>query len=83
MSFHLVVLNFDSAGTSTVRYAISQNPKNCSNAKKLVCPLEDICGLGCALHHVIVCFMGAYGTQRTMFVQSKVPCLHIGSTIEL
>uniref|UniRef100_A0A8C2XXD3 GT23 domain-containing protein n=1 Tax=Capra hircus TaxID=9925 RepID=A0A8C2XXD3_CAPHI len=43
---------------------------DCSQAKKLVCNINKGCGYGCQLHHVVYCFMIAYGTQRTLILES-------------
>ncbi|XP_018333907.1 alpha-(1,6)-fucosyltransferase [Agrilus planipennis] len=48
-----------------------QNPTDCANAKKLICNINKGCGYGCELHHVVYCFMVAYGTQRTLILKSK------------
>uniref|UniRef100_A0A224XLR6 Alpha-(1,6)-fucosyltransferase n=1 Tax=Panstrongylus lignarius TaxID=156445 RepID=A0A224XLR6_9HEMI len=48
-----------------------QNPPDCNDAKKLVCKLNKGCGYGCQLHHAVYCFIVAYGTQRTLILQSK------------
>ena len=48
-----------------------QNPKNCDNARKMVCNLSKGCGYGCQLHHVTYCLMLAYSTERTMILESK------------
>uniref|UniRef100_H2ZNX0 Alpha-(1,6)-fucosyltransferase n=1 Tax=Ciona savignyi TaxID=51511 RepID=H2ZNX0_CIOSA len=48
-----------------------QNPKDCSTAKQLVCNLNKGCGFGCQIHHLAYCFMVAYGTQRTLIIESK------------
>ncbi|CAH0387109.1 unnamed protein product [Bemisia tabaci] len=48
-----------------------QNPSDCSKAKKLVCNLNKGCGFGCQLHHVIYCFIMAYGLERTLILKSK------------
>ncbi|KAF6205363.1 hypothetical protein GE061_019534 [Apolygus lucorum] len=53
------------------RLSYLQNPSDCDNAKKLVCKLNKGCGYGCQLHHAVYCMMVAYGTQRTMILQSK------------
>ncbi|XP_044514001.1 alpha-(1,6)-fucosyltransferase-like [Gracilinanus agilis] len=53
------------------RMTYLQNPKNCRKAKKLVCNINKNCGYGCQLHHVIYCFMVAYGTQRTLILESR------------
>lgn len=29
------------------------------------------CGYGCQLHHAVYCLIVAYGTQRTLILQSK------------
>ena len=48
-----------------------QNPTDCENAKKLVCNLNKACGYGCQLHHLTYCFMVAFGTQRTLIIESN------------
>ncbi|XP_020715932.1 alpha-(1,6)-fucosyltransferase isoform X2 [Ceratitis capitata] len=48
-----------------------QNPKDCANARKLVCKLNKGCGYGCQLHHVVYCFIVAYATERTMILKSR------------
>lgn len=48
-----------------------QHPKDCSQAKKLVCSLNKGCGYGCQIHHAAYCLIMAYGTQRTMILKSK------------
>ncbi|XP_045480462.1 alpha-(1,6)-fucosyltransferase isoform X3 [Harmonia axyridis] len=53
------------------RFEYLQNPSDCANAKKLVCSLNKGCGYGCQLHHVVYCFMVAYGTKRTLILKSK------------
>ena len=47
-----------------------QNPPDCSKAKKLVCNLAKTCGFGCQVHHLATCFAIAYGTQRTLVLQT-------------
>ena len=47
-----------------------QNPKDCSSARKLVCSLSKACGFGCQMHHAMYCFIVAYGTERTLILQS-------------
>ncbi|KAI4462501.1 alpha- 16 -fucosyltransferase [Holotrichia oblita] len=54
---------------SRLRYI--QNPPDCKSAKKLVCNLNKGCGYGCQLHHVVYCFLVAYGTERTLILKSK------------
>ncbi len=57
----------------------SQNPKDCSRAKILVCAKkekkafwirgnEPFCGWGCMMHHAIQCFMSAYGSSRVLLL---------------
>ncbi|KAK4886499.1 hypothetical protein RN001_002770 [Aquatica leii] len=53
------------------RFNYLQNPTDCKKAKKLICNLNKGCGYGCQLHHVVYCFMVAYGTQRTLILKSK------------
>ncbi|XP_067099820.1 alpha-(1,6)-fucosyltransferase [Osmerus mordax] len=53
------------------RISYLQNPADCSKAKKLVCNINKGCGYGCQLHHVVYCFMIAYGTQRTLILESQ------------
>ncbi|KAF4532303.1 hypothetical protein B566_EDAN010804 [Ephemera danica] len=48
-----------------------QNPPDCNYARKLVCNLNKGCGYGCQIHHVVYCFIVAYGTKRTMVLKSK------------
>ncbi|XP_031437164.1 alpha-(1,6)-fucosyltransferase isoform X1 [Clupea harengus] len=52
------------------RITYLQNPPDCSKARKLVCNINKGCGYGCQLHHVVYCFMIAYGTQRTLILES-------------
>ncbi|KAL7871428.1 hypothetical protein SRHO_G00064110 [Serrasalmus rhombeus] len=52
------------------RISYLQNPPDCSKARKLVCNINKGCGYGCQLHHVVYCFMIAYGTQRTLILES-------------
>lgn len=48
-----------------------QNPSDCSKAKKLICNLNKNCGFGCQIHHVVYCMAIAYGTRRTMILNSQ------------
>jgi len=48
-----------------------QNPSDCSKARKLLCNLNKGCGYGCQVHHAVYCFLVAYGTQRTLILNSK------------
>ncbi|KXJ29841.1 alpha-(1,6)-fucosyltransferase [Exaiptasia diaphana] len=47
-----------------------QNPKDCASTKKLICQLNKSCGYGCQAHHVLYCFIIAFGLQRTMIIDS-------------
>ncbi|KAG1662109.1 Alpha-(1,6)-fucosyltransferase [Nymphon striatum] len=47
-----------------------QNPANCNTARKLTCRLDKGCGYGCQIHHVLYCFLVAYGTERTLILKS-------------
>lgn len=42
-----------------------QNPQNCSRVRKVACVLDDVCGFGCQIHHVVYCLAVGYATQRT------------------
>uniref|UniRef100_A0A8C4QCX5 Alpha-(1,6)-fucosyltransferase n=1 Tax=Eptatretus burgeri TaxID=7764 RepID=A0A8C4QCX5_EPTBU len=53
------------------RLHLLQNPPECSSARKLVCNINKGCGFGCQLHHVVYCFMIAYGTHRTLVLESR------------
>ncbi|KAF4083823.1 hypothetical protein AMELA_G00121760 [Ameiurus melas] len=53
------------------RITYLQNPPDCAKAHKLVCNINKGCGYGCQLHHVVYCFMIAYGTQRTLILESQ------------
>lgn len=48
-----------------------QNPSDCGSSQQLLCKLNKGCGFGCQFHHLIYCFMIAYGTQRTLVLDSK------------
>lgn len=48
-----------------------QNPADCQTAKKLVCELNKGCGYGCQVHHLLYCFLTAYGSKRTLIIDSK------------
>ncbi len=48
-----------------------QNPQDCKAAKKLSCNMGKGCGYGCQLHHLVYCFVVAYGTQRTLLIESR------------
>ena len=48
-----------------------QHPKDCNAAKKLVCQLNKGCGYGCQVHHLMYCFIVAYGLERTLIIDSS------------
>lgn len=48
-----------------------QNPADCQAAKKLVCELNKGCGYGCQVHHLLYCFIVAYGSRRTLILNSN------------
>ncbi|XP_030841910.1 alpha-(1,6)-fucosyltransferase-like [Strongylocentrotus purpuratus] len=48
-----------------------QNPPDCSKAKKIVCNFKVRCGFGCQTHHLSFCMIMAYGTGRTLILESK------------
>ena len=52
------------------RFIHLQNPKNCSQAKKLICDFQISCGYGCLIHHAVYCFILAYATQRMLIINS-------------
>lgn len=53
------------------RFEKLQNPKDCSSAKKLICQINKGCGYGCQAHHVLYCFIVAFGLQRTLIIDSS------------
>lgn len=53
------------------RISYLQNPVDCSTARKLVCNINKGCGFGCQLHHATYCFLLAYGTKRTLVLESQ------------
>ena len=48
-----------------------QNPQDCDAARKLICDLNKLCGYGCQVHHLLYCFITAYGTKRTLIINSQ------------
>jgi len=61
----------DLSGLVQDRLTALQNPEDCSSARKLLCNLNKGCGYGCQIHHAVYCFITAYGTKRTMILNSK------------
>lgn len=47
-----------------------QHPKDCDSAKKLTCQINKGCGYGCQVHHLMYCFIVAYGMERTLIIDS-------------
>lgn len=47
-----------------------QHPKDCNSAKKLTCQINKGCGYGCQVHHLMYCFIVAYGLERTLIIDS-------------
>ncbi|XP_060867350.1 alpha-(1,6)-fucosyltransferase-like [Metopolophium dirhodum] len=52
----------------------TQNPPDCSKAKKLLCNFlsRNWCGYGCRVHHFVKCLIVAYATERTMIIDNSV-----------
>ncbi|KAJ7363561.1 Alpha-(1,6)-fucosyltransferase, partial [Desmophyllum pertusum] len=48
-----------------------QHPKDCDSAKKVVCQINKDCGYGCQVHHLMYCFIVAYGLERTLVIDSS------------
>ncbi|XP_042873706.1 alpha-(1,6)-fucosyltransferase-like [Penaeus japonicus] len=53
------------------RLRVLQNPKDCDSARKLYCEFSGWNrGIGSQLHHLTLCFVAAYATQRTLILNS-------------
>ncbi|XP_042873707.1 alpha-(1,6)-fucosyltransferase-like [Penaeus japonicus] len=53
------------------RLRVLQNPKDCDSAKKLYCAFTGANrGIGSQFHHLTICFMAAYATQRTLILNT-------------
>lgn len=52
------------------RFKLLQNPNNCTNSKKILCNINKACGFGCQIHHLILCFITAYSTNRVLILES-------------
>ncbi|KAG7177849.1 Alpha-(1 6)-fucosyltransferase-like 4 [Homarus americanus] len=61
----------DLSGLIQNRLHALQHPPDCSKARKLICNLNKGCGYGCQIHHVVYCFIVAYGTKRTLILKSR------------
>lgn len=49
-----------------------QSPKNCSSARKVVCKFNGSCGYGCQVHHIALCLIIAYATERTLVLDNLI-----------
>ncbi|XP_069156944.1 alpha-(1,6)-fucosyltransferase isoform X2 [Procambarus clarkii] len=61
----------DLSGLIQNRIHALQHPPDCAKARKLICNLNKGCGYGCQIHHVVYCFIVAYGTKRTLILKSR------------
>lgn len=43
----------------------------CNERRFIVCDLSKSCGFGCQMHHLAYCLMTAYGSNRTLVLDSK------------
>ncbi|CAL8116621.1 unnamed protein product [Orchesella dallaii] len=48
-----------------------QNPDDCTKAKKLVCTVDNDCGFGCMIHHIVYCLITGYTTNRTLILNLR------------
>eukprot|EP00057_Strongylocentrotus_purpuratus_P015348 XP_011669822.1 PREDICTED: alpha-(1,6)-fucosyltransferase-like [Strongylocentrotus purpuratus] len=48
-----------------------QNPPDCREAKKIVCDLSHRVGFGSIVHHLSFCLIMAYGSERTLILNSS------------
>lgn len=48
-----------------------QNPVSCSAARKVACKFDEECGYGCQVHHVVMCLIIAYATERTLTLEKQ------------
>lgn len=46
-----------------------QNPPDCNTAQKVACKFDESCGYGCQVHHVVLCLVIAYATERTLVIE--------------
>jgi glycoprotein 6-alpha-L-fucosyltransferase len=53
------------------RFKLLQNPNNCTTSMKILCNLNKPCGFGCQIHHLILCFVTAYATNRVMIMDTS------------
>eukprot|EP00057_Strongylocentrotus_purpuratus_P016333 XP_011670807.1 PREDICTED: alpha-(1,6)-fucosyltransferase-like isoform X1 [Strongylocentrotus purpuratus] len=47
-----------------------QNPPDCTKAKKILCTFKKTSGFGSKVHHVSFCMLMAYGSGRTLVLES-------------
>ena len=53
------------------RISFIQNPRSCSNAKKLFCSIDGDCGFGCQFHRIVICLIISYATGRTLLLDTQ------------
>ena len=53
------------------RISFIQNPRSCSNAKKLLCRIDGDCGFGCQFHRIVICLIISYATGRTLLLDTQ------------
>nr|XP_027231593.1 alpha-(1,6)-fucosyltransferase-like [Penaeus vannamei] len=54
------------------RLRVLQNPKDCNSARKLYCAFTGgNRGIGSQFHHLTICFVTAYATQRTLILNTE------------
>ena len=53
------------------RISFIQNPRSCSNAKKLLCSIDGDCGFGCQFHRIVICLIISYATGRTLLLDTQ------------
>jgi glycoprotein 6-alpha-L-fucosyltransferase len=58
------------AATVQKRIDELQNPKKCSDSKKIICHFNKQCGYGCQMHHAMYCFVTAFFLDRTLILNS-------------
>ncbi|XP_055333126.1 alpha-(1,6)-fucosyltransferase-like [Paramacrobiotus metropolitanus] len=48
-----------------------QHPANCASRKQLLCDINQKCGFGCQMHHVVGCLIAAIALNRTLILYSS------------
>ena len=64
------------------RISYLQNPSDCNSTKKLVCSFTNRCGFGCLMHQVVLCFIMAYATERTLVMDRSIGWLYSSKGFE-